>query len=211
MKLTLRYMDFPDIPQVITIDRLSFDLPWAERSYAYEIAESGYSHMVVLERGEDESPQLRGWRRWMPRLNGRDLQTERIAGYGGLWSIGSEAHISTIAVHPDYRGRGWGEILLAGMVGKSIHIGAHLVVLEVRVSNTRAQNLYHKYEFENVGVKPRYYRNNNEDAYDMRLHLDRPGAISRYNERLNALKAAHDYIDQYSNGQSPYKPTRETP
>ena len=62
MKLTLRYMNVQDIPQVIAIDRLSFDLPWSERSYAYEINEANYSHMVVLEK-DYEAERPRGWLR----------------------------------------------------------------------------------------------------------------------------------------------------
>lgn len=206
MKLTLRYMDLPDIAQVVAIDRLSFDLPWAERSYAYEITQSGYSHMVVLER-DDESAQSHGWRRLLARFNGRVQPPGRIVGYGGLWRIGDESHISTIAVHPDFRGRGWGEILLAGMVGKSINVNAGLVVLEARISNVRAHNLYRKYAFYVAGIKPKYYRNNNEDAYDMRLPLDAPNAIPEFQARMNALKAVHPYTDRYSNAEPLYKST----
>ncbi len=195
MKLILRYMNVQDIPEVIAIDRLSFDLSWSERSYAYEINEANYSHMVVLE-SEGHTHPVRGWRRWLPRLNGQP--GGRIVGYGGLWNIMAEAHISTIAVHPDFRGRNWGEILLAGMVQRSITLQAGFVVLEVRVSNTAAQNLYRKYEFQTASVKAKYYRNNNEDAYDMRLDLGQPNFKSRFAERLGTLHAAHPFEDAYS-------------
>jgi len=203
MKLTLRYMNLQDIPQVVAIDRVSFDLPWSERSYAYEITEANYSHMVVLEKDAEQTP-ARGWRRWMPRLNGQH-PSGRIVGYGGLWNIMSEAHISTIAVQPDCRGRGYGEILLAGMIQRSITLHAGFVVLEVRVSNALAQNLYRKYEFQTVSVKPKYYRNNNEDAYDMRLDLSRPGLRFRFAERLAALHLEHDFDDLYSTMAPPLK------
>jgi len=207
MKLLLRYMNVQDIPQVVTIDRLSFDLPWSERSYAYEINEANYSHMVVLEKA-DEAMAARGWRRWMPHLNGRH-GGGRIVGYGGLWNIMAEAHISTIAIHPDYRGRKWGEILLAGMVQRSITLQAGFVVLEVRVSNTSAQNLYRKYEFQTANLKPKYYRNNNEDAYDMRLDLGRPGLHTRFAGRLAALHASHPFDDYYSTILPPLKQVGE--
>jgi ribosomal-protein-alanine N-acetyltransferase len=192
MSLALRYMTLADIPQVVAIDRLSFDLPWSERSYSYEISEATYSHMVVLEMSDERPPQ--GWRRWLN--SGR--QERRIVGYGGLWHVLSEAHISTIAVHPTYRGRGWGEILLAGMVRRSITLQAELVVLEVRVSNTRAQNLYRKYEFEKAGVKPRYYRNNDEDAYDMRLDITSHEKRERSEMRFAAIQAKHPFQDTYT-------------
>lgn len=199
MKLLLRYMTLPDVSQVATIDRLAFDLPWSERSYAYEVTESTYSYMVVLEAVTEQNPQ--GWRRWLPSVNGR-ASGQHIVGYGGLWNIMSEAHISTIATHPDYRGRGWGEILLAGMVRRSLVLKAGYVALEVRVSNARAQNLYRKYEFETSSIKPKYYRNNNEDAYDMRLALT-AGAISRFYERYAVLQARHGFADTYSDHEPP--------
>ncbi len=146
-----------------------------------------------------------GWRRWMNRFNGHHPPPGRIVGYGGLWNIMSEAHISTIGVHPEYRGRGWGEILLAGMVGKSITLEAGFVVLEVRVSNQTAQNLYRKYAFQTIGVKPKYYRNNNEDAYDMRLGLDSPGTRGNFSHHLAALHAAHEFEDTYSTSTPPNK------
>jgi ribosomal-protein-alanine N-acetyltransferase len=199
MNLTLRYMTLQDVPQVVYIDRLAFDLPWSERSYAYEVSESTYSYMVVLEA---ETPALaaRGWRRWLP-LNGRSTG-RRIVGYGGLWHIMSEAHISTIAVHPDYRGRGWGEILLAAMVQRAVVLAAGFVALEVRVSNTKAQNLYHKYDFETVGTKSHYYRNNNEDAYDMRLPLTAANQ-QRTGERFRALQTRHIFTDLYTAHEPP--------
>ncbi len=194
-KLTLRYMQLEDIPQVMAIDRLAFDLPWSQRSYAYEIAESDHSHMVVLEL-KREIPAT-GWRRWFG-INGKPHLEKWVVGYGGLWNIVGEAHISTIAVHPKARGRGWGEILLAGMVRRSIGLGAEEVVLEVRVSNTRAQNLYRKYDFQRVGIKAQYYRNNNEDAYDMRLRIDKQTICEQFEARYNGLLSQYLFVDLYN-------------
>ena len=76
-----------------------------------------------------------------------------------------------------WRGRGIGELMLLAMLDRSIELGAHEVTLEVRVSNTVAQNLYCKYGFEVVGRRSSYYRDNDEDAVVMRLDLsDRPAA-----------------------------------
>lgn len=204
MTLILRYMQLSDISEVAYIDRLSFDPPWPPRSYAYEINESSHSHMVVLELRERKP--LRGWRRLLQQWSvGRDETEEqrRIVGYGGLWKIADEAHISTIATHPDYRGRGYGEILLASMVRKSRLLEASYIVLEVRVSNTVAQKLYHKYEFEVFGTKPNYYRNDNEDAYDMRLMLDNPASNERCEQRYEAIIQRVPFRDYYSNTAHP--------
>lgn len=203
LNLTLRYMMLDDLPQVLKIDQMAFDLPWSARSYEYEVGESPNSYMVVLE-AEREKP-LSFWQRWIPSLNGNDMVERRVVGYGGLWFISGEAHISTIAVHPQLRGRGWGEILLAGMVRRSIMLDASELGLEVRVSNTRAQNLYQKYEFKVAAVKPEYYRNNDEDAYDMRVKLYDRGMLSRFETRYKGLLTRHAFQDWYSASESPPK------
>ena len=203
MSLILRYMRLPDIPEVTVIDQLSFDPAWSARSYQFEVSESTYSYMVVLEHG-DEKPKA-GWRRLVPGLNGARIDRQQIVGYGGLWNIMDEAHISTIATHPDFRGRGWGEILLAGMIRRAIKLEADYVVLEVRVSNITAQNLYHKYGFKTVATKPKYYHNNNEDAYEMRLNLDNRYYRAHFEERYAKLVAQHELIDQYIGNEPPRK------
>jgi [ribosomal protein S18]-alanine N-acetyltransferase len=201
--LTLRYMAVMDLPQVTAIDRLAFDIPWSIRSYEYELAESNNSFMEVLEYSFKKSQPF--WQRWLPGLNGNGKREHHIAGYGGLWQIGGEAHISTIAVHPSVRGRGWGEILLAGMVRRSIMLEAEEVVLEVRVSNIRAQNLYRKYEFQTLLVKEGYYRNNDEDAYEMHLNIRSRAVLSHFAQRYNALLARHGFRDLYSPDAPPRK------
>ncbi|NJL56729.1 hypothetical protein HC928_17405 [bacterium] len=77
------------------------------------------------------------------------------------------------------------------------------MVLEVRVSNTIAQNLYRKYEFRVVDTKRGYYHDNNEDAYDMRLDLLEPGLIERFNTRLTAVRLRHTFSDDYTEGVRP--------
>ncbi len=199
MSLSLRYMQLADIPQVLAIDQLSFDPPWSARSYAYELGESNYSHMSVLEL-DGESKPVTGLRRLVQNLSGGPSTGERrIVAYGGLWHIMDEAHISTIAAHPAERGHGYGEIILAGMVRRSITLGAGYIVLEVRVSNVAAQNLYKKYEFTILDTKPRYYHNNGEDAYDMRLDLSDPARCQRLEEKFVTLVAQHQPLtDTYS-------------
>jgi ribosomal-protein-alanine N-acetyltransferase len=189
MNLILRYMTMQDLSQVIAIDRLSFDPAWSVHSYEYEVEESNYSHMVVLDQitPPGEYPVPNWWLRlksaFTSHPNGAQIDAagarHEIVAYGGLWNIMGEAHISTIAVHPDRRGHGYGEVVLAGMIHRAINLRAAYAVLEVRVSNITAQNLYHKYEFQSVDTKRNYYRNNHEDAYDMRLHLD-DGYLPRF-------------------------------
>lgn len=199
MSLTLRYMQASDVQEVAYIDRVSFDPPWPPRSYLYEINESTYSYMVTLEQRQPRI--VKHWQRWLRALrglNGRVPDQAVVVGYGGLWKIADEAHISTIAIHPDYRGRGYGEILLSGMCNRSAALGAGYIVLEVRAGNTIAQNLYRKYGFTVFGVKPEYYRSNNEDAFDMRLYLTEEGALETLRRHYETLHERVIFQDAFS-------------
>lgn len=204
MNLTLRYMRLPDIQQVVAIDKVSFDPPWSARSYSYEITESTYSHMVVLEMWDDGRSPAPRWRNFLRGFRRASQFTPPlIVGYGGLWNIVDEAHVSTIATHPDFRGRGWGEILLLGMLKKSCMLKAGYIVLEVRVSNITAQNLYRKHYFVEHGVKARYYQNNGEDAYDMRLDLRQDGARERIDAAFRQSLERHRFNDDYTTAPPP--------
>src|SRR5471030_2903446 len=88
----------------------------------------------------------------------------QLLGYSGFWLIGEEAHITTLAVHPDYRRLYIGEKLLIHDVIQARKVGADWVTLEVRVSNDSAQRLYGKYSFRSLGVRRNYYQDNDEDA-----------------------------------------------
>ena len=198
-------MRLADIRQVAAIDVICFEPPWSYESYSFEITESQVSHMVVLEQQPDEAlPALQPRRslrsRLRDRLRGGPLaaySTGEILGYGGLWKIEGEAHISTIAIHPENRGLGYGEILLAGMFGKALHLHAEFIVLEVRVSNSVAQALYKKYGFSRVARKKNYYRSDNEDAWDMRVSLDRD-TRHRFGRLYEKLRIQHGFSDGYS-------------
>jgi len=192
-RYVLRYMNLDDIAQVVEVDKLSFPLPWSARSYTFEISDNANSHMIVLDAITEPS-QNGGILGALRRLGGQ-ANLSRIAGYGGFWFITGEAHISTIAVHPDYRGISLGELLLAGMLSRSIDLKAEYCVLEVRVSNAPAISLYRKYEFEIVGQRKRYYRDNNEDAYLMHLAPLDEAYQERLADRVEKLKARVNYSD----------------
>jgi [ribosomal protein S18]-alanine N-acetyltransferase len=142
---TIRRMMLEDVPAVHEIDMLSFSLPWPERSFHFELT---------------GNPVSRGW---VAEVDGR------IAAMLVLWFIVDEAHIATIAVHPDYRRRGIGEQILVFALRAARKEGAERAFLEVRAGNAAAQAMYKKYGFEVAGVRPRYYKDNNEDALLMNL------------------------------------------
>lgn len=151
---TIDPMGLADVPQVMAIDRLSFPLPWSEISYRKELTENANAHFFVAVDGGRT-----GWPQWLGRPAGR-----RVIGFAGYWYIVDEAHISTLAVHPQWRRQGIGEMLLVEMLKHAVGLGAVMATLEVRESNKAAQALYRKYGFEESGRRKHYYRDNGEDA-----------------------------------------------
>lgn len=182
-------MQWDDVPQVMAIERKSFTLPWSDYTYRHEILDNYNAHYFVARRVDDRSVRrpTSWWERFLKRgLFKREVKAP-IVGYGGFWIVIDEAHISTIASDEQWRGYGIGELMLLAMIERSSELGAHEVTLEVRVSNTVAQNLYRKYGFEVVGRRPGYYRDNNEDADLMtvfNIHT------VEYQARLKALREA---------------------
>jgi ribosomal-protein-alanine N-acetyltransferase len=138
-----------DIPAVVAIDRTSFPNPWPERSYIYELKYNPSSRLFVAEVCEEDE--------------------FRVVGFIGFWFVIDEAHISTVAVHPNFRGYKIGDRLVARALRAVKELGGCLVSLEVRESNQVALSLYRKYGFKKVGRRKRYYRDNKEDAIVMTL------------------------------------------
>ena len=146
----IRPMSLEDVAVVHQIDLLSFSTPWPERSYKFEVSHNKAARSWVVEL-VDENEQ------------------NRIAAMAVLWFIVDEIHIATIAVHPDFRGMGFGKWLLAHGLLAASKEGACKAFLEVRSGNLTAQKLYREFGFEVTGVRPRYYRDNMEDALLMTL------------------------------------------
>ena len=117
-----------------------------------------------------------------------DERGELVVGFIGLWMLPDEAHIVTIAVRETHRRRGFGELLLLRAMDISRAEGQGMVTLECRVSNDAALQMYDKYDFERVGVRPRYYSDNQEDAYVMTA-----GAVlsPEYTRTLERLRKDH--------------------
>ncbi len=167
-------MRLEDIGRVLEIERQSFTAPWSARAYEYELRYNELAHYYVARaRGIAARPNSAraGWspREWLDSV----LHPEPpppdslIVGYIGFWLMAGEAHISTIAVDPAYRGRSIGELLLVSAMDQAADLHATEATLEVRVSNTVAQELYLKYGYVKVGVRKGYYSDNNEDAIIM--------------------------------------------
>jgi len=145
MNVMIRKMTLDDIEQVIAIDRVSFSLPWPERSFRFELTDNPAS------------------RCWVAEVDGK------IVGMIVVWLIVDEVHVATIATHPEFRRQGIAKTLLSYALQHMSTEGAQSSFLEVRASNLAAQDLYRKFGFEESGVRRRYYRDNDEDAILMTL------------------------------------------
>ncbi len=179
------WMRVADIEQVMPIERLSFPAPWPASAYQYELTQNELSSYLVLR------PAMQTARRrlWDPLRFLRGEARFPVLAYGGFWIMVDEGHISTIAVHPDWRGRGLGELMLVALLDAAILRNAAELTLEVRVSNRVAQNLYRKYSFSEVGLRKRYYHDNNEDALIMTTpRVGDPVFSRRYDDLKRALR-----------------------
>ena len=145
MKFTIRRMTLEDVPSVIELDQKSFSLPWPERSFRFELTANPAS------------------RCWVADVDGR------VVGMIVVWLIIDEAHVATLATHPDFRRRGIAKKLLSHALQHLIDEGARSSFLEVRESNISAQEMYRKFGYEASGRRPRYYKDNDEDAILMNL------------------------------------------
>ena len=151
-----------------------------------------YNHNHTHAHQEQNRSILSSLLPWL--RNGEQSQSENgaaspfpIVGYAGLWLMVDEAHVTTIGVHPDHRGRAVGELLFLGLVDIAQQMRAFRMTLEVRVSNLSAQALYQKYGLENAGVRKRYYSDNGEDAYIM---WSEPVNTPAFQQRIARLRAS---------------------
>jgi len=159
---TVELMRVADLDQVMALEDVAFPAPWPASAYRYELSQNELATYLVLRARQPR--QALGWRKV---IGWRRQEPGVVLAYGGFWAILDEAHISTIAVHPEWRGRGLGEMMLVGLIDAAMLREATEVTLEVRVSNKVAQSLYGKYLFAEVGRRKKYYHNNNEDALIM--------------------------------------------
>ncbi|CEO90460.1 putative ribosomal-protein-alanine acetyltransferase [Syntrophaceticus schinkii] len=144
--VTVRLMKKGDLDQVLLIEQCSFPAPWATEAYLSELNNKFARYFVLLEQ-------------------------ERVIGYAGMWLFAGESHITTIAVHPDYRSRGYGRMLMATLIEYSKEHHADTMILEVRVSNSSAIRLYSSMGFKRIGIRKNYYIETHEDAIVMLRHL----------------------------------------
>jgi ribosomal-protein-alanine N-acetyltransferase len=146
MTTLIRKMKPGDIAAVAAIDQASFSLPWPESSYRYEVESNQAARCLVAEEGTGE-----------------------IVAMIVSWMILDELHIATLATRTDRRRTGIGSQILRQALADARSGGAQRAFLEVRAGNLAAQEMYLKLGFAITGRRPRYYRDNGEDAILMTL------------------------------------------
>ncbi|MGI6153806.1 MAG: ribosomal protein S18-alanine N-acetyltransferase [Christensenellaceae bacterium] len=142
-ELVVRRAEMGDLEQIHYCENSCFEAPWSYAMLYDDIIENPHTvYMVVVLR-------------------------DKIIGYGGMWIILDEAHITNVCILEEYRGRGYAYTLMRELQEVAKEMGAESMTLEVRVSNRSAMKLYKKCGFSVHGLRKRYYPNNNEDAYVM--------------------------------------------
>ncbi len=142
--ITIEDMRKEDIDEILEIERTSFPSPWTREAFLAELKERDSSCFLVAK------------------------SEGRVVGYAGFWITFDEAHITNLAVHPEYRKKKIGERLIRFLLKLAVSKGAERATLEVRPSNSPAQNLYKKFGFEVGGIQKGYYSDTGEDALIMR-------------------------------------------
>ena len=196
-------MTLDDIAQVMEVEQQSFPTIWPPTAFKREIQQNRLGrYLVAVQRrggaphGEETLPPIRSQPGGLGRFVGSlrhildgderppEERNELVVGFVGVWLLIEEAHIVTIAVRDDYRRRGVGELLLITIIETARLAGQEVVTLECRVSNEVALRLYEKYGFQRVGVRPRYYSDDHEDAYALRVSDIGTAFYERRFERL---------------------------
>jgi [ribosomal protein S18]-alanine N-acetyltransferase len=136
-------MNLSHIDEVMVVEHLCFTIPWSKGAFIEEITNNKFArYFAVLADG-------------------------KVVGYAGMWKVFDEGHITNIAIHPDFRGRGIGSATLENIIARAKDEEITRMTLEVRKGNFIAQALYKKYGFEAAGLRKGYYADNNEDALIM--------------------------------------------
>lgn len=142
--ISVSLMEKEDIPDVLEIEKECFTTPWSENAFNMELNNKLAKYVVARE-------------------------DDVIVGYGGLWMIVDEGHITNIAVREEFRGKGAGSEMMKNLIQTCKENGIVSMTLEVRRGNESAKALYKKYGFLEAGIRPKYYADNNEDALIMWL------------------------------------------
>jgi len=154
--ITIEEMKARDLRGVLAIEETLSEIPWSRRLFLEELAQGKLRIYLCAKEGR------------------------KVLGYFGSMLIEDELHVTTVVVRRESEGQGIATRLLLVGFSRAVERGVHAATLEVRASNKRAQRLYERFGFLPVGVRPKYYQNNDEDALIMWCYgLDEPEARQR--------------------------------
>ena len=142
LNLELQSLTSEHLSALLELDQVCFGGMWSQDAYQRELDSPNSDLLGLL------SP----------------VPEPKLLAMGCFWSILEEAHITILAVHPQYHRQGLGQALLYALLKTASDRGLERATLEVRASNLAAISLYQKFGFKTAGRRPRYYKDNNEDA-----------------------------------------------
>jgi [ribosomal protein S18]-alanine N-acetyltransferase len=155
LAVRLRLMITADLDEILELERAVFGAEaWTRQMLAGELEQQPASRYYLV--AEDDAG---------------------IAGYAGLLGAGWQGDVLTLAVATDRWGRGIGSALLRALLAEAARRGCSEVFLEVRTDNSRAQDLYRRHEFSEIGIRRGYYQPSGADALVMRCSL--AGTVTR--------------------------------
>lgn len=152
----LRMLGERDAVAAVALDMAAYGRAAPETGFAKELRDNPVARYIGLEDAEG-----------------------RLIGMAGSWYQLDEAHVVTVAVHPEVRGRGYGRLLLHALVDLAIQYEMNVATLEVRPSNEAARGLYRVYGFHEVGRRKAYYPDTGEDAVIMTTEELHEGSYQR--------------------------------
>lgn len=182
LNVNIRSANTDDIDQIYEIEKTSYGKHhWSKQAFLKELTNS-YTIFYVAELFKN-----------MERI---------IIGYISMWKIGSEGHITTLAIHDSYKRQHAADILLYNLIKTAVQNNIKWLTLEVRASNTPAIKLYTKHKFKQLGLRKKYYQDNNEDALILWTNnITDSSYIKLLEERISTLLVLNPYTDklQYCN------------
>ena len=143
MDIVIKKMDRENIDDILDIERQCYgEHHWSYESFINELTNKISSYRCIFVDG-------------------------KCCGYMGIWKIINEAHVTNLSVHPDYQNQKLAHRLLLSSIDECYDEKIKFITLEVRVSNKKAIHLYEKFGFKSLGLRKKYYQDNNEDALIM--------------------------------------------
>lgn len=144
--ISIRPMSIGDVERVHEIERSAYTSPWPIDCFRGELIINQDARYIVAETDDGE-----------------------VAGYCGVWLMGGEAHITNVAVAPEFRRMHIADRLLVNQLEFVLSGDSQSIFLEVRRHNIAAQKMYSRFRFTVCRVRERYYNDNDEDALELRV------------------------------------------